>query len=330
MLVLTATILISSCNDDDYLESYNREELFARPTQTELDNVYSNWNSRNLNGTDYHVEQEVNVAGTNAVLKIISFRLNGLKEYGALLIPEGKDNLPVRVYVGGFGIDITVNSIKLLADNLSEDAFIFAFPALRGQSLSITINNAEYNSPTSEGEHCDAFEGASDDVIAFLNVIERTEARANINRTTVRGGSRGATVSLLVAARDKRVKGAIAVAGPVDLLYLTSSMENDRTYQCQFLRDLVNTEKSIEETRLKMISSSPVYFAASLPKTQLHLGQDDTIVPVSQGEELKAAMSEVGNNNLLELFVYSGRSHQNIATDNIELNNRINEFLKQF
>jgi dipeptidyl aminopeptidase/acylaminoacyl peptidase len=64
----------------------------------------------------------------------------------------------------------------------------------------------------SGGEHCDGFDGAADDIIAFLNVIEETEDRADVQRTTVRGGSRGATVALLVAERDKRVKGAIGVA----------------------------------------------------------------------------------------------------------------------
>lgn len=82
------------------------------------------------------------------MLKIVSIRVSRLKEYGALLIPEGRDNLPVRVYVGGFRIDIIVNSVKLLVDNMNDDTFIFAFPALRGQSLSITINNNKYVSPT--------------------------------------------------------------------------------------------------------------------------------------------------------------------------------------
>jgi dipeptidyl aminopeptidase/acylaminoacyl peptidase len=161
-------------------------------------------------------------------------------------------------------------------------------------------------------------------------VIEQTEDRADMNRITIRGGSRGATVALLVAERDERVKGAIAVAGPVNLLTLASQNENDRTYQCQFLNNLVNGKSSVSSSRSKMIASSPVYFARLLPKTQLHLAENDRIVPVSQGAELTDEMTKVAIQDSLEVFIYKGRTHENIARENPELNQRINEFLKQF
>lgn len=278
---------------------------------------------------DYLVEQEIEIPNANTSLKIVSFIVGAQKEYGALLVPNVNSKLPVRLYVGGFGIDNKVNSVNLLLDTRNDEPFIFAVPALRGQSLSITINGVEYTSSISEGDHCDAFDGAADDVIAFLNVIEASEAKAEVNRTSVRGGSRGATVSLLVAERDKRVKGAVGIAGPVNLLELTSTNENDRTYQCQFLNDLVDRNGSIRSARLKMISSSPVYFAEQLPKTQLHLAQDDRVVPVSQGEDLKEAMNEAGLTKSLELFVYEGKTHNNIADNNEQLTDRINKFLEQ-
>jgi hypothetical protein len=328
--IALVSLLLPSCEQDDFLDGYNRNELFAEPAQTELAAVESDWQSRDLSVKNYKVEQEIKVA-EHVTLKIVSFTVSGQTEYAALVIPEGNSKMPVRIYAGGFAIDNTVNSIKLImAGNGNADPFVFAFPALRGQSLSITINDVEYTSPVSGGEHCDAFDGAADDVIAFLNVIEETEPRADVQRTTVRGGSRGATVALLVAERDKRVKGAIGVAGPVNLLKLTSQSENDRTYQCQFLSDLVDGKTSIESARQKMIASSPLYFAQHLPKTQLHLGQKDRIVPVSQGEDLNVAMTNLGMKDSLELFIYEGRTHENIATDNQELNDRINQFVKQF
>jgi pimeloyl-ACP methyl ester carboxylesterase len=328
--IALVSLLLPACEEDDFLDGYNRNELFAKPTQSELDAVVLKWQSRDLSLRDYKVIQEVNIAESNLTLKIVTFSVSGHIEYGALVMPEGNSRLPVRMYAGGFALDNAVNSIKLImSGNANADRFMFAFPALRGQSLSITINDGEYTSPVSTGKHCDAFDGAADDVIAFLNLIEVTELRADVQRTTVRGGSRGATVALLVAERDKRVKGAIAVAGPVNLLKLTSQSENDRTYQCQFLSDLVQGKSSMQSARSKMIASSPLYFAQYLPKTQLHLGKNDRIVPVSQGEDLKMAMTNLGMKDSLELFIYD-RTHENIATDNQELNDRINEFLKQF
>ncbi len=328
--IFLVALLCTHCREDDFLDGYDRNDLFSDPTQSELDAVRSAWSSRDLSVKGYHVEQENKIANANVTLKIVSFTVDGHKEYGALVIPAGSTSLPVRIFVGGFGIDNDVNSINLVLDNVNGDPFVFAFPALRGQSLSITINNIEYTSPVSEGEHCDAFDGAADDIIAFLNVIEHTEVTADVHRTTVRGGSRGATVALLAAERDKRIRGALGIAGPVNLLELTSSHENDKTYQCQFLNDLVENHHSLESARLKMIASSPVYFAELLPKAQLHLGANDAVVPVSQGEELKTAMTKIGMTDSLELFIYEGRTHENIATDNKLLSDRITEFLKQF
>lgn len=325
-LVFVLVILLANSCQDDFLKGYNRQVLFAEPTQAELDAVRSDWNSRDLSPKNYHVEQEISVSD-RSTLKFISFTVNGFKEYGAVLIPAAAEPLPVRMYVGGFGVDVIVNSIVLVTDDSQAgDPFIFAFPALRGQGLKVTINDVTYTSRISEGPHCDAFDGAADDVIAMLNVIVAHE-NADANRVSVRGGSRGATVAMLVGERDKRIKGAVAVAGPCNMLELTAKSENDRTYQCQFLHDFVDGNETIAEARHRMIASSPVYFANELPKTQYHLAADDKIVPVSQGDELVEKMHELGFSNQLEYYVYEGRDHGNIATSNTELNTRIEQFV---
>ena len=318
---------VDSCREDDFLKGYDRQALFAEPTQAELDAVRVDWNSRDLSPKNYTVE---NVLPTTdrSTLKIISFTVNGYKEYGALVIPDAPGPLPVRMYVGGFGIDAIVNSVSLRTDTQTGEPFIFAFPALRGQALQIIVNDVGYSSRTSEGPRCDAFDGAADDVIAMLNGIVANEY-VDENRVSVRGGSRGATVAMLVGERDKRIKGTIAVAGPWNMLEMTSIIENDRTYQCQFLQNLVDGNSTLSEARHKLIASSPVYFASSLPKTQYHLAANDKIVPVSQGDELVKKMNEQGFSSKLEYYVYEGRDHSNIATSNEELNTRIEQFLSQ-
>jgi len=330
ILILLNILFCSSCKDDDFLDGYNRNELFAEPSQNELDDILMDWKSRDLSMKNYTVLQETEIPGINAVLKTVSYTVNGYHEYAALLVPESAGDMPVQMYIGGFGINNNVNSIQLVIDHYDDEPFVFALPALRGQAFNITINDIRFSSPgTSEGDHCDAFDGAADDVIALLNVIAGTEGGVNIKRTSVRGGSRGATVALLAAERDKRIKLAIGVAGPVNLLELTSLNENDQTYQCQFLNDLVNGNITVQSARLKMIASSPVFFAAHLGQTQLHLGKDDLIVPFSQGEDLKKVLDDLGMTDSLQLFIYEGRTHENIATNNPELNERINVFLKQ-
>lgn len=200
---------------------------------------------------------------------------------------------------------------------------------MRGQSLSITVNDVEYTSPVSEGIQCDAFDGAADDGIAFLNVIQQTEEKADMGRVAERGGSRGGAVALLIGERDKRVKFAIGVAGPTDMIALTATHQDDLTYQCQFLENLVHGGADIISIRHKMIASSPLYFAEHLPKTQVHFAANDNIVPLSQGEKLEKKMNVLKLHDQLEFYVYEGRDHFNIADENQELKTRIEQFLFQ-
>lgn len=325
--ILILSNLFISCNKDEFLDDFNRQELFAQPTQTELEAVMTDWESRDLSPTDFAVEQTVELTTNGTFLKIVSFRVDGNKEYGALIVPKSDTPLPIRMNILGFSYNLTAIPFSI---NLNDDdglPFIYAVPALRGQSLSLTINGVEYTSPISEGRQCDAFDGAADDAIAFLNIIESTESNVDISRVAVSGGSRGATVAFLMGERDNRVKRVLGIAGPTNLLELTSKMENDLTYQCQFLLDLVKGTSTIAETRHKMIASSPIYFAENLPLSQLHLGKDDYIVPVSQGKMLEEKMIDLDLFDRFRLFVYENRNHENITANNEELDIRVKEFL---
>lgn len=157
--------------------------------------------------------------------------------------------------------------------------FILGWVAFRGQILRITLDGHLYESPRSEGSVGDAFDGATDDAQALLNVILSTVATADASRIAVRGGSRGGTVALLLAERDARVRRAISVVGPTDMLRLTQTNQEDRTYQLQFLQELKEGRQTLAEARQRLLASFPLYFAQRLPLTQLHLGSQDRIVP---------------------------------------------------
>ncbi len=333
IIYLTLTIIaivftLTSCKKD-YLSKDDKKSLFAEPTTTELDNVFNHWQNRNLTPTDYQVLQQENILAGTFVLKIVSFKVNNIKQYGALVIPNATNTVSVQILVGGFGLNSTTNSVNLALDNSSSgQANILAIPALRGQSLAITINGTLYTSPLSEGKHCDAFDEAADDVLAFLNLIQQTETLADVNRTGVRGGSRGGTVAMLAGIRDPRIKRIVGVVSPTNMLELTSQNENDATYQCQYLSAYKNGQATLEETRRKMIASSPIYFAQHLPLMQLHLGLKDTNVPVKQGYDLEEKIIGLGNAANFQLFTYN-KTHSDIATNNPELAERIQQFLSQ-
>jgi dipeptidyl aminopeptidase/acylaminoacyl peptidase len=216
----------------------------------------------------------------------------------------------------------------VLDSTSSRPARMIAIPALRGQSLSVTINGRTYNTPVSEGDHCDAFDGATDDVLAFLNLIEQKEGKADVTRTGVRGGSRGGTVALLAGVRDARVKRVVGIVSPTNMLELTAEHENDATYQCQFLSSYKGGISSIAETRKKMLSSSPIFFVQHLPLVELHMGLKDGNVPIKQGYDIETKIDEIGNSARFRLFTYD-KGHADIATNNPELAERIESFLSQ-
>jgi dipeptidyl aminopeptidase/acylaminoacyl peptidase len=78
-----------------------------------------------------------------------------------------------------------------------------------------------------------------------------------------------------------------------------------------------------------MIASSPLYFCRQLPKTQMHFGDKDNITPAAQGEMLFTAMQSAGMADSIEFFVYKGREHSDIGTNNNEMEERINTFFHQ-
>jgi pimeloyl-ACP methyl ester carboxylesterase len=327
--VLALLILTSTCKKDNFLSNDERDALFSQPNKDELDIIYREWQSKDLIPIDYTVISENEIFQGKFNLKIVSFKVSGIKEYGALLVPKTDSLIPVRMLIGGFDMNFTANTVNMVLDNSSlNNSFILAIPALRGQSLKIDINGTEYTSPLSDGDQCDAFNGATDDVLAFLNLIQKTESYADVSRTSVRGGSRGGTVAMLAGIRDDRIKRVVGVVSPTNMLELTSQNENDPTYKCQFLSSFKNGETTLIDTRNKMIASSPIYFAKYLPLTQLHMGLKDWNVPINQGYDFEEEIKQLGMEETLQLFTYD-RTHTDIATNNAELSNRIEQFLSR-
>lgn len=117
LFIILAVCTCLSCSEDDYLDGFDRQLLFTNPTQEEIDNVKMDWDSRNLAPENYEVVQAVQVADNGTMLKIVSFKVGEAKEYGALLIPRSVNKIPVRMFIGGFGKDITTNSIVGSVDN---------------------------------------------------------------------------------------------------------------------------------------------------------------------------------------------------------------------
>jgi len=331
-ILIFVCLVHQSCDTSDFLDSQDRSALFREPVQSELDAVLLDWNSRDLMPQEYKIDEEIAIGTVGTVLKIVSFKVSGYKRYGAIIVPNSDSAVAVRLSLNGFSFnpENMETSVALSSNEAFDIPLIFAVPAFRGQAVHLVLNGVPYSTPISEGNKCEAFDEATDDAIAFLNIIENEISNADMARCTVRGGSRGGTVAMLMGQRDDRVQKVISIAGPTDMLTLTSKNENDAIYKCQFLEDLVMGAKTISQARNTMIASSPIYFAERLPPTQLHLAEDDKIVPVLQGEQLLKKMQDLGLTDNFELFVYENRNHGNIVDMNEQLIVRVQDFLRGF
>jgi hypothetical protein len=78
----------------------------------------------------------------------------------------------------------------------------------------------------------------------------------------------------------------------------------------RFLSKAMNGSWNLEETRLKMIASSPLYFASSLPDLQIHHGVEDYNVPIANARVLADLFKKEGRlKRYLQAFFYEGFGH---------------------
>jgi dienelactone hydrolase len=317
---------LPACEKGNYLRGIDKQALFALPTAAELAAVQADWAARDLAPRAYQLEQTVPLSG-GAELRFISFLTGAYRTQAAVLVPGSAGPHPVQLQFGGFTAEPQVVALRSAGSNTAAPSpFLLAWVAFRGQGLQVTVDGRRYERPVSEGPLGEAFDGAADDAQALLNVVLATVPGADAGRIALRGGSRGGTVALLLAARDARVRRAIAVVGPTDMLALTEANQNDPTYQLQFLAELQDGRLPLSEARHRLLASSPLFFAARLPWVQLHLGSRDQIVPPAQGERLRDELQALGRDHQVEHFLYEGRDHDGVHT-HPDFQGRVEAFL---
>ncbi|HEU4886800.1 MAG TPA: prolyl oligopeptidase family serine peptidase [Thermoanaerobaculia bacterium] len=171
---------------------------------------------------------------------------------------------------------------------------------------------------TSEGDRTDVWDGAADDFIAFAAAALTVTPEADGERMCAFGRSRGGTVAMLAGVRDARFDCVVSWAGPADQLQtMVQSGWSPRERAAegvrrksdvfgiggQFIETFLAKGRSVAETRLHLIASSPLYFAERLRSTQAHYGEDDNIVSLRNGRALAA------HNRGIELIVHPEAGH---------------------
>lgn len=296
-------------------------DLFAPPTAEEVRQVRRDWRGRDLSPKEVTEVRQTTLDTDHGAfrMRVISHLVHGKRHYSAILVPADATPgcCPVMLDVRGIRWDYRsrrltagLGTLQILRD--AAPRFVIAVPGLRGEALE--IDGETY---LSEGDRTDGWDGAADDSIALLSVVLETVPEADPERAGIFGLSRGASVALLAAARDPRIDCAVAWAGPADWFRLIGTwgwtFEEEvreglrQRWQpgqgsgsaAQFIewflrRPIDDGLPSLPEVRARVTASSPLYFADSLPPSDLHYGVEDRSVVVANGAAFRNRLNELG------------------------------------
>lgn len=334
----------SAINGSSWRVPFRLARAFERPSLAEIDAVERDWRNRDLSPRDVHevTRSRIKFGTSNFVVRIVSHLVRGVRHFGAIIVPVNAQPgcCPVIVEAKGVSIsyfDLNVENIDApVYMGEARERFIYVVPSFRGEVLK--FGGSTYRS---EGDRTNAWDGATDDAIALLNVVLETTPEADAKRIGVYGHSRGGTIALLMGARDRRVRAVSAWAGPTDWFELmgTEGWTQEELFQEgmriqanpeqtggqlieHFLLKAIRGTEGVAEVRHRMLASSPLYFARRMPIVQLHYGIEDPFVPVRNGRRLAAELNKVGTRRP-QSFFYIGQGHD---TDRLAAPHSMREF----
>ena len=300
------------------------EVLFAPPTAAEIAAVRADWADRDVSPSGLTIEltEAYSLFGSPATLRVVSHLVGDVRHYGAIVAPKSRraGSLPVLMYLHGGESGVDVDDVQFLAFALGElrDSFVYVVPSFRSEPLR--YGDREWVS-TGPGGHWDH---DVDDTLALLNVALALTPQATPAGLSLVGVSRGGGVALLAGIRDERVENIVTLFGPTDFFddwvreivreaalgmprQLTGVAHMDST----LIQPYMGGRIDLPRVRLELVRRSAVLFAEDLPAVQLHHGDVDETVAISQAHSLIRVMEELGREPPdFEAFIYEGAGHE--------------------
>lgn len=294
--------------------------------EKDTQSVLTAWKERDLSPKD--VQIIIDEQGEGFRLLLIKHNVLGSTHFGAIILPDTNDltNVPVLILPSGLNQENpTIKLDSYVASNYRQVApysgFIKVIPSFRGRTMY--YKDVGYYS---EGDFCDAYDGAADDTIALLSSVKFLYPKANFDDVLVIGGSRGGNVALLMGVRDPRINTIISERAPVDFYREDVKSYYGKQYQCQFLEGKTNAQ-----ARQRMLSSSPAHFEPqeNLESVFIHHGGQDEVVPKWNANSISNHLLNSGID--VTTFIYPNRGHGDLWRDSSYRENNlvgISRFLK--
>lgn len=232
------------------------------------------------------------------VTAVVRHRAGAGLHYGEIRVPPGDGPFPLLVvnHAGfdGASADLYLNTVAQSAPLIAASA-ILVVPSYRGESLRTSLGSRIY---LSEGE-CDPWRGDVDDALDLADAVAALLPRSDPSHLVMVGFSRGATVALLAAARDGRVRTVVSVSGPTSLDSTQTALQRwEETGAAVDERGVVRRALSKPppgaeySTRRPLVT--PVEVASHLPPVLLVHSPGDPVVPYQHALTLCSAVRRVG------------------------------------
>lgn len=294
------------------------DRLFVPPARHEIAAVEAEWARRDTRAHDTRVQwQHEDGDGTRTL--VLSHTVNGARHYGAVRIPGGKPGRKLPVLVIAHGGQRGTTALQFFRTGPLASGWIQVLPSYRSERLFVTpLRWYRSEAPPSPWDR------DVDDALALVNAVLQEVPESDGTRIAALGYSRGAGVALLMAIRDRRIRGVVDYSGPTDFLLpevrrlanraLRSSIP--RLPGAGYLADSVlfalrDGRISAERARMELLRRSPAYFAHRLPPTQIHHGTEDPEVSVAHSRRLNAALRNLGRAApRWPAFFYPGAGHR--------------------
>lgn len=283
------------------------KELLREPTKEELDAIRAEWMEKNFTPSTIEIVHEEEMPNGDSI-KVISHLVNGLKHYGAVRVPQNIDskNAPILMELEGGGTGIDVSKISTLTGGKCKSEkrnYLSILPSYRG----CIIRGKDFCF-RSEGYFGDAWLGAAEDAIAFLEVVKTLYDKPDDTRVIANGISRGATVALILGALTDKVDHIIAVSTHTKFLDF-HVLDKERVGGS--INRAFYTPKAVPEViRERIIASSPYYFAEYLPPFELHQGTEDQQTTIWHAQMLQTHLRKIGKDSTTyDFYIYEGKGH---------------------
>ncbi|MFO1228554.1 alpha/beta hydrolase family protein [Roseateles sp.] len=268
---------------------------FRAVTAADLAQVQAVWAQRDLSPRDVSVAHESEEDGRR--VRIYRHRVGANIHYGAVVTPvHATHKLPVVVMLDGLNqtrpwLDLEKKLVDFKGNT------VWVVPGFRGRELRY-----KGKSFGSQGDFCDAYDGATDDAIALTQVAIAQTPHASAKALAI-GWSRGGNVAMMMGMRDSHVDTVVAAAGPMDFNREEVAERYGAQYECQYFAG-----RHADASRLRILASSPLHFRLP-PGVKVHLmqGGADDIVPPWNAIEMKQRLQ--AQNADVTLDLYPGGTH---------------------